>query len=235
MTSWPTADLVVAADGVNSAIRTALATQFGPTLDRRLCRYMWLGTDLVFDAFTFLVVETPTGVFQAHAYPYERPDETFIVEMHERVWRAPGFDSPRGPFAPGESDERSIERYARELFADMLDGHALRRQQLAVDRTSSPSATSAGRPATSCCSATPRTRRTSRSARGPSWRWRTRSRWRGRCAARAPTSTPRWPPTRPSARPVVERTQRAAQASLEWFEELGRYVDQDRCSSRSTC
>ena len=37
------------------------------------------------------------------------------------------------------------------------------------------------------------------------------------------------------ARPVVLSTQRAAQASLEWFENLGQYVAPGaRCSSRST-
>ena len=48
---------------------------------RRFCRYMWLGTDLVFDAFKFFMVETPDGVFQAHAYPYDDRMSTFIVEM----------------------------------------------------------------------------------------------------------------------------------------------------------
>src|SRR5690606_13612950 len=63
-------DGVVAADGANSAVRTAPAGHFGTALDHRACRYMWLGTDLVFDALNFHVLETPYGVMQAHAYPY---------------------------------------------------------------------------------------------------------------------------------------------------------------------
>ena len=84
---------------------------------------MWLGTDQVFEAFKFYIRETPYGVMQIHGYPYDATGSTFIVEMHEDVWRAAGFDaSPTSAFAPGESDEKSIARI-RELFADVLDGH----------------------------------------------------------------------------------------------------------------
>ena len=65
-------DLVVAADGLNSAVRGRYAESFGPTLDVRDCRYMWLGTDKVFDAFTFDIRETPHGVMQMHGYPSTR-------------------------------------------------------------------------------------------------------------------------------------------------------------------
>ena len=79
------------ADGASSAVRTALARDFVPTLDRRHCRYMWLGTDLVFDAFKFFIAETEHGVVQAHAYPYDERMSTFIVEMHERTWKRLGL------------------------------------------------------------------------------------------------------------------------------------------------
>jgi anthraniloyl-CoA monooxygenase len=84
---------------------------------------MWLGTDKVFDAFKFYIAETPYGVMQVHGYPFDASGSTFIAEMHEAVWRAAGFDSfAAQEFAPGESDEQSIERI-EELFADVLDGH----------------------------------------------------------------------------------------------------------------
>ena len=84
---------------------------------------MWLGTDKVFDAFKFYIAQTPYGVMQVHGYPFDAHGSTFIVEMNEEVWRAAGFDSfAAQQFAPGESDEKSIER-VRELFADVLDGH----------------------------------------------------------------------------------------------------------------
>ena len=55
------ADLIVGADGASSAVRTAMARDFVPTLDRRHCRYIWLGTDLVFDAFKFFIAEPEHG------------------------------------------------------------------------------------------------------------------------------------------------------------------------------
>ena len=66
-----TYDLVVAADGLNSAVRARYADTFRPTLDVRDCRYMWLGTDKVFDAFKFYIAQTPYGVMQIHGYPFD--------------------------------------------------------------------------------------------------------------------------------------------------------------------
>src|SRR5437870_2213021 len=37
-------DLIVASDGVNSAIRSRYARVFQPEVERRRCRYIWLGT-----------------------------------------------------------------------------------------------------------------------------------------------------------------------------------------------
>ncbi len=118
-------DLVVAADGLNSAVRGRYADTFGPSLDRRDCRYMWLGTDKVFDAFKFYIAETPYGVMQIHGYPYDATGSTFIVEMTSQVWRAAGFDAAEDrQWLPGESDEESIAR-VRELFADVLEDHGV--------------------------------------------------------------------------------------------------------------
>ena len=118
-----THDLVLAADGLNSAVRARYADRFRPTLDQRACKYMWLGTDKVFDAFKFYICETPYGVMQIHGYPFDAHGSTFIIEMHDDVWRNAGFDTfAAGDFAPGESDEKSIA-LVKELFADVLEGH----------------------------------------------------------------------------------------------------------------
>src|SRR5580698_5055865 len=118
-------DLVIAADGANSGVRNALAGAFGPQIEARHCKYMWLGTDLVFDAFKFYIEQTPHGVMQIHGYPYDATGSTFIVEMHDSVWQDAGFDRLARPdLPPGASDEASIERI-RELFAHVLDGHAV--------------------------------------------------------------------------------------------------------------
>ena len=73
-------DLVVGADGVNSTVRARYEEHFRPSLDPRRSKYMWLGTDLVFDAFKFFIAETEHGVFQVHGYPYSNTMSTFIVE-----------------------------------------------------------------------------------------------------------------------------------------------------------
>ena len=116
-------DLVLAADGLNSAIRTELADEFQPTLDVRQSRYMWLGTDKVFEAFTFDIRETPHGVMQIHGYPFDANGSTFIVEMHEDVWHRAGLDAHDvTDLKPGDSDEKSVD-FVREQFSDVLGGH----------------------------------------------------------------------------------------------------------------
>ena len=120
-----THDLVVAADGVNSAVRARYADAFGPDIDQRVNKYIWLGTDLVFEAFQFFVKQTPWGTMQIHGYPYSAAGSTFIVEMHERVWRAAGFDAAEHrTFLPGASDEYAAGRI-RDIFADELRGHEI--------------------------------------------------------------------------------------------------------------
>src|SRR4051794_17348314 len=85
-------DLVVASDGVNSMLRTRHADVFQPQIERRKCRYIWLGTHRLFDAFTFAFEETEWGWFQAHAYKFDGNTSTFIVETPEPVWHAAGLD-----------------------------------------------------------------------------------------------------------------------------------------------
>jgi anthraniloyl-CoA monooxygenase len=75
-------DLLIAADGVNRATRSRQAEVCEPTLEQDRCRYMWLGTPLVVDAFKFFIVETEFGVFQIHAYPYSRLS---LQRQHEYV------------------------------------------------------------------------------------------------------------------------------------------------------
>ncbi|HEX4289016.1 MAG TPA: FAD-dependent monooxygenase, partial [Trebonia sp.] len=118
-------DLVVAADGLNSAIRATYADVFAPSLDVRKNKYIWLGTDRVFEAFQFFVKQTDWGTMQIHGYPYSDSGSTFIVEMHEDVWRRAGFDATEDQaFPPGVSDDYAVARIA-EIFADELSGNAV--------------------------------------------------------------------------------------------------------------
>lgn len=118
-------DLIVAADGVNSEVRARYADVFRPTIEAGACKFIWLAVDRAYDAFKFFILDTPHGVAQVHAYPYDRDESTFIVEMREDVWRRAGFGrlAPAAD-APGESDWESIA-LLRELLADLLEGHEL--------------------------------------------------------------------------------------------------------------
>ncbi len=108
-------DLVVACDGLNSAVRTRYADTFRPTLDVRDCRYMWLGTDKVFDAFKFYVAQTPHGVMQIHGYPFDRTGSTFIVEMNSEVWENAGFGAHARALAARRVRRRLHRVGARDL------------------------------------------------------------------------------------------------------------------------
>lgn len=110
------ADLVIAADGLNSVVRTRYADTFKPDIDTRRCRFVWLGTTKVFDAFTFAFVQTEHGWFQAHAYRFEDGLSTFIVETPEETWQAAGLS---------EMSQEDGIAYCEKLFAPWLDGHRL--------------------------------------------------------------------------------------------------------------
>src|SRR5262245_32143028 len=110
----PQADLVVAADGANSLVRRL--RDFGTNVRAEGSKYVWFGTDHVFDAFTFAFRDTEHGLFNAHAYPYDERMSTFIVECPEGVWRAAGLDA---------MDEQESLAFCEQLFANELRGREL--------------------------------------------------------------------------------------------------------------
>ncbi len=114
----PQADLVIACDGVHSAVRERYKDTFKPTLDWRKCKFTWLGSTKKLSAFTFLFKESPSGLFQVHAYPFTHTPmapsgarSTFIVECREEVWKKAGLDTV--------SEEESVA-FLSKLFADEL-------------------------------------------------------------------------------------------------------------------
>jgi anthraniloyl-CoA monooxygenase len=110
------ADLIVGADGVRSAIRDQAAHVFLPDLDVRPARYVWLGTAQRFPAFTFIIINDERGVFQAHAYRYDDDRSAFIVECDERSWQNAGFDA---------MDIDQTVAACERMFAPWLGGHPL--------------------------------------------------------------------------------------------------------------
>lgn len=218
-------DLVIAGDGINSAIRTKFADEFGTTVDQRHCKYIWLGTDLVFEAFEFFIKDTEWGVMQVHAYPMNAEQSTFIVEMHDDVWRAAGFDKvDADSLPPGVSDEESILRIG-QIFADVLDGHRLiannskwvsfrtiRNKTLVHDNL-----VLLGDAAhTAHFSIGSGTKLAMEDALALA-----------ACIFEQPTIDAALKAYDEERGPVIKSTQRSAQASLEWFEELVQYVDQE--------
>ncbi|MEU4803952.1 FAD-dependent monooxygenase [Actinosynnema sp. NPDC023587] len=221
-------DLVVAADGVNSATRAKYADVFRPSLDERHCRYMWLATDRVLEAFTFLVRETRYGPVQVHAYPFSADRSTFIVELTENTWRAAGFAGLGRDLPPGRSDEESVARCAA-LLGDFLDGYSLLTNNSKWVRfTTVRNATwrhenlvLLGDAAhTAHFSIGSGTKLAMEDALALAAALGTASRDGGGIGP----ALERYETER---RPVVESTQRAAQASLEWFETIDHAVGQE--------
>jgi len=110
------ADLIIACDGLHSRVRAKYAHAYKPDIDTRRCRFVWLGTTRLFDAFTFDFQRTPWGWFQAHAYKFDETHSTFIVETPDEVWRAAGLEQM--------TKEESLS-FCERLFADVLQGHPL--------------------------------------------------------------------------------------------------------------
>jgi anthraniloyl-CoA monooxygenase len=110
-------DLVVACDGINSAVRREYEGIFRPDIDLRRCKFVWLGTHAKFDdAFTFIFERTEHGWIWAHVYQFDADTATFIVECLPETWEALGFADM--------SKEETVET-CRRLFAAHLGGHDL--------------------------------------------------------------------------------------------------------------
>jgi len=110
-------DIVVASDGLNSAVRQEFAEHFKPEIDTRLNKFVWLGTKQKFDdAFTFIFENTKHGWVWAHAYQFDADTATFIVECSQATYDAFGFEAM--------SKEDSVST-CEAIFADHLGGHAL--------------------------------------------------------------------------------------------------------------
>jgi len=116
LAEYADADLIVGADGINSKIRNRYAGYFKPTVHVAQNRFVWLGTHRVFEAFTFIFVETEWGWFQAHAYRFNQDTSTFIVETTDANWRAAGLD---------RADTAATIAFCEQAFAPWLDGHRL--------------------------------------------------------------------------------------------------------------
>ncbi len=110
------AELILAADGFNSVIRQQFDDRFESTIDWRPNKFVWLGTTRTFPAFTFYFKRNEHGLWRVHAYQYEAGQSTFIVETTAETWQATGLDA---------DDEDQTVAFCEALFAEELAGHPL--------------------------------------------------------------------------------------------------------------
>jgi anthraniloyl-CoA monooxygenase len=110
------ADLVVAADGINSRVRETFAGRFEPEVELRPNKFSWMGSTRPFDAFTFFFRETEYGIFIAHCYQYEVGRSTWVMETDPATFARAGLD---------RLDEDGSARFLEEVFAEELQGHRL--------------------------------------------------------------------------------------------------------------
>jgi anthraniloyl-CoA monooxygenase len=210
----PAADLIVAADGVASPIRDRLSGQFQPHLDWRRNRFVWLGTTRQFPAFTFYFKPSPAGLWRTHAYQYAPGRSTFIVEAREETWKASGLD---------ENDERATVSYLEQLFKEELQGHPLLANRSIWRRfpTVRNARWHAGNVVLLGDAA-----HTAHFSVGSGTKLAMEDAIALAAALKAEQSIPAALASYEAGRrPQVESLQRAAQASLEWFESVERYHD----------
>jgi anthraniloyl-CoA monooxygenase len=217
------ADLVIGADGVNSTVRRMVEDRLRVDVDVRPNRFVWLGTTKRFADFTFYFRPSAHGLWRVHAYQYAPERSTFIVECRDETWRAAGLDA---------ADEATTVAYLQSLFAEELQGHRLIANKsvwrqfptirvapwsVRVDRAAgSPQLVALLGDAahTAHFSVGSGTRMAMEDAVALAAAVRAQPHDLGRALA----------VYEQSRRPAVESLQRAAQASLQWFEDTERYM-----------
>jgi 2-polyprenyl-6-methoxyphenol hydroxylase-like FAD-dependent oxidoreductase len=109
-------DLIVAADGAGSMIRTAQQDVFATSIKALSNKFVWYGTDKPFETLTQTFRRDNDGVFNAHHYRYTPDMSTFIVETDAASWDRAGFAA---------MDEETTRARCEAVFADTLCGHGL--------------------------------------------------------------------------------------------------------------
>ena len=116
LTELGTCDLIVSADGSNSAIRTRLREYFRPTEDERPNLLAWYGTTQLFDALSLIFRQNGDGLLIAHTYRFSRTHSTFLVECDPATFARAGLD---------RMSEAQSMAYCEQVFAEDLQGHRL--------------------------------------------------------------------------------------------------------------
>ena len=210
------ADLVIAADGVNSIVRDRYREHFRPSIDVRPNRFVWFGTTKPFPAFTFHFKNDRHGLWRVHAYQYDKTHSTFIVEAREETWRAAGLE---------RAAEAESIAFCERLFAEELEGHRLISNRsvwrsfptIRNERWRYGNVVLAGDAA-----------HTAHFSVGSGTKLAMEDAIALVDALKSASDLPAALAAYEAARrPAVESLQRAAQASLQWFEDTERYMKLD--------
>lgn len=116
LSQFADSDIILATDGIGSAIRTQYQKEFGTKVELKKNRFVWMGSTKPLDAFTYFFRSTPHGTIVAHSYQYEEGMSTWIFECSDETWQKHGFE------VTNEADTMSK---IAEIFAAELDGHPL--------------------------------------------------------------------------------------------------------------
>jgi anthraniloyl-CoA monooxygenase len=116
LSQFADSDIILATDGISSAIRTQYQKEFGTKIELKKNRFVWLGSTKPLDAFTYFFRSTPHGTIVAHSYQYEEGMSTWIFECSDETWQKHGFEV---------TNEADTMAKIAEIFKDELDGHPL--------------------------------------------------------------------------------------------------------------
>ena len=116
LSQFADSDIILATDGISSAIRTKYHKEFGTKVELKKNRFVWLGSTKPLDAFTYFFRSTPHGTIVAHSYQYEEGMSTWIFECSDETWQKHGFEV---------TNEADTMAKIAEIFKDELDGHPL--------------------------------------------------------------------------------------------------------------
>ncbi|WP_353077630.1 bifunctional salicylyl-CoA 5-hydroxylase/oxidoreductase [Flavobacterium sp.] len=116
LSQFADSDIILATDGIGSAIRTKYQKEFGTKIELKKNRFVWLGSTKPLDAFTYFFRSTPHGTIVAHSYQYEEGMSTWIFECSDETWQKHGFEV---------TNEADTMAKIAEIFKDELDGHPL--------------------------------------------------------------------------------------------------------------
>jgi 2-polyprenyl-6-methoxyphenol hydroxylase-like FAD-dependent oxidoreductase len=111
----PDSDVIVAADGADSRLRSE-AGPFGTRTSASPDKYIWLGTDKPFGTFSYYFTETSHGWIWASGYGLQSDLSTFVVHCGPLTWSGLDFDTI--PMRDGLA-------LIKDLFKDQLGDHRL--------------------------------------------------------------------------------------------------------------